>query len=63
MCVNSNRLKLLSLGLKRKIQCYNGYFTNENDFQSKDYKEGKNTYSNEICIKGSIVNEFKVDYY
>ena len=54
MCVNSNRLKLLSLGLKRKVQCYNDYFINGDVIK---------TYNSEIYIKSSTFNEFEVEYY
>jgi hypothetical protein len=45
-------LSLLSLGPERKVKCYNRYFVN-----------GRKTYNNGVCIKGSTSSEFEVDYY
>ena len=60
---NAKSLKLLSLGLERKIWCYNGYFINRYVFYIEDYKKDRNTYNNGVCVKESIFNEFEVDYY
>jgi len=54
---------LLSLGPERKVKCYNGYFANGYVFHTKEYEHGRKTYNNDVCIKGSIFNEFEVDYY
>jgi fructose-1-phosphate kinase PfkB-like protein len=27
------------------------------------YGQGRKTYNNRVCVKGSISNEFEVDYY
>jgi hypothetical protein len=56
-------MSLLSLGPKRKVKCYNGYFINGYVFHNKEYGHGKKTYNNVVCIKGSTSSEFEVDYY
>jgi len=60
---NTMSLKLLYLGPKRKIRCYNGYFINGYVFYIEDYREGGNTYNSGVCVNESIFNEFEVDYY
>lgn len=47
----SDSLNLQCLDLKSKVKCYNEYFVN------------KNTYKNEVYVKGSTSNESKVEYY
>ena len=54
MGANANKLKSLSLGAERKVQCYIRYFINVYVFYTKQYGETRKTYSHE---------EFKVDYY
>ena len=49
--------KLLSLGSKGKIQCYNGYV-----FHTKKYKD-RNIYNSGVCMKGSTSKEFEFHYY
>jgi hypothetical protein len=44
---------LLSLGLERKVKCYNGYFANEYVFHTKEYMHERKTYNNGVCVKGS----------
>jgi hypothetical protein len=39
------------------------YFINEHAFHIKEYDQGKKTYNNEVCVKGSTSNEFEVNYY
>jgi hypothetical protein len=56
-------LSLLSLGLERKVKCYNGYFVNGYVFHTKEYGHGRKTYNSSVCIKGSTSSEFEVDYY
>jgi len=56
-------LNLLCLGPERKIKCYNDYFINEHIFYIKEYDHTKNTYNNEVFVKGSTSNEFEIDYY
>jgi len=56
-------LSSLSLGLKRKCKCYNGYFFNGYVFHSKEYGQGRKTYNIGVCVKGSTSNELEVDYY
>jgi len=58
---NTEILKLLSLGLEWKIQCYNRYFVSGYVFYTEDYGEGWNSYNNEVCVKKSTF--FEVDYY
>jgi hypothetical protein len=55
---NVDSSKLLSLGSKRKIHCYNGYV-----FHIKKYKDDINTYNSGVCMKGSTSKEFEFDYY
>jgi hypothetical protein len=63
MEANAESFKLLFLGSKRKVQCYNMYFINKYIFYTKEYEEGRNIYNIEVCIKRSIFNKFEVDYY
>jgi hypothetical protein len=28
-----------------------------------EYGQGRKTYNNKVCVKGSTSNEFEVDYY
>jgi hypothetical protein len=56
-------LSLLSLGPKRKVKCYNGYFVNGYVFLTKEYGYGRKIYNNGVCVKGSSCSEFEVDYY
>ena len=56
-------LNLLSLGSKRKVKCYNGYFINGYVFHTEEYGQGRKTNNNGVCVKGFTSNEFKVDYY
>jgi hypothetical protein len=54
-------LFILSLGPERKVKCYNEYFANGYVFHTEEYE--LSTYNNEVCVKGSTSNEFKIDYY
>jgi hypothetical protein len=56
-------LSLLCLGPERKVKCYNGYFVNEYVFHTEEYRNGRRTYNNGVCIKGSTSSEFEFDYY
>jgi len=56
-------LSSLSLGLERKCMCYNGYFVNEYVFHTEEYGQGRKTYNNGVCVKGSTSSELEVDYY
>jgi hypothetical protein len=56
-------LSLLSLGRERKVKCYNEYFVNGYVFHTEEYRDGRKTYNNCVCIKGSTSSEFEVDYY
>jgi hypothetical protein len=29
---------------------------------TKEYSQGRKTYNNEVCVKGSTSNDFEVDY-
>ena len=53
---------LLNLGPERKVKCYNKYFVNEYVFHIEEYKYGRKTYNNGVCIKRSTFSQFKVDY-
>jgi hypothetical protein len=46
-------LSSLSLGPERKVKCYNMYFVNGYVFHTKEYKHGRKTYNNDVCVKGS----------
>jgi hypothetical protein len=59
----SGTLSLLSLGLERKVKCYNMYFINRYMFHTEEYEQGRKTYNNEVYVKRSISNDFEVDYY
>ena len=56
-------LNLLCLGPERKVKCYNEYFINGQIFHTEEYDQGRKTYNHGVCVKGSISNEFEVDYY
>jgi hypothetical protein len=56
-------LNLLSLGPEGKVKCHNGYFINEHVFNIKAYGQGRKTYNNVVCFKGSTFNEFEGEYY
>jgi hypothetical protein len=56
-------LSSLSLGLKRKVKCYNEYFINGYVFHTKEYRHGRKTFNNGVCVKGSTSSELEVDYY
>ena len=55
-------LSSLSLRPERKVKCYNGYFTNEYVFHTKEYEQGRKTFNCGVCVKGSTSNELEVDY-
>jgi hypothetical protein len=38
---------------ERKVKWYNEYFSNEHVFHTKEYGQGKMTYNNRVCVKGS----------
>jgi len=50
-------LSSLSLGLERKVKCYNGYFVSGYVFHTEEYGHGRKTYNNDVCVKGSISSE------
>jgi hypothetical protein len=52
-----------SLGIERKVKCYNGYFFNGYVFHTEEHGHGRKTYNNGVCVKGSSSSELKVDYY
>jgi hypothetical protein len=54
---------LISLGPERPVTRYNKYFINGHVFPTEEYGQGKKTFNNGVCVKGSTSNEFKVDYY
>ena len=56
-------LSSLSLGPERKCKCYNGYFVNGYVFHTEEYGQGRKTYNNGVCVKGSTSSELEVDYY
>ena len=56
-------LSSLSLRPKRKCKCYNGYFVNGYVFHTEEYGQGRKTYNNGVCVKGSTSSELEVDYY
>ena len=56
-------LSLLSLGPKRKVKCYNGYFINGHVFHTEEYGEDRKTYNNRVYVKRSTSNKFEVNYY
>jgi hypothetical protein len=45
------------------VKYYNKYFFNGYAFHIEEYRQGRKTYNNEVCVKGSTSNEFGVDYY
>jgi hypothetical protein len=56
-------LSSLSLGPERKCKCYNEYFVNGYVFHTEEYGQGRKTYNNGVCVKGSTSSELEVDYY
>jgi len=59
----NDSLNILCLGLERKVKCYNRYFINEYVLHTEEYGQGRKTYNSRTCVKGSIFNDFKADYY
>jgi len=59
----SATLSVLSLGLERKVKCYNEYFVNRYVFYTEEYEQGRKTYNNRVCVKGSISSKFEVGYH
>jgi len=47
---NTDRLRFLSLGLEKKVQCYNEFFINEYVFHTEKYGDEKKTYNSEVCV-------------
>jgi hypothetical protein len=45
-------LSSLSLGPGKKVKCYNKYFVNEYVFHTEEYRHGRKTYNNGVCVKG-----------
>jgi hypothetical protein len=60
---SSSSLNLLCLDPERNVRCYNKYFVNVYVFHMEKYGQGKKTYNNGVCVKGSTSNESKVHYY
>ena len=60
---DAKSLSSLSLGLEKKVKCYNGYFVNGYVFHTKEYGHGRKTYNNGFCVKGSTSSELELDYY
>jgi hypothetical protein len=56
-------LSSLSLEPERKCKCYNRYFINGYVFHTEEYGQGRKTYNNGVCVKGSTSSELEVDYY
>jgi len=56
-------LSLLSLGPEKKVMCYNEYFINGHVFYTEEYGQGRKTYNNGFCVKGSTSTEYEVVYY
>ena len=50
-------LSSLSLGLERKVKCYNGYFVNGYVFHTEEYGQGRKTYNCGVCVKGSTSSQ------
>ena len=59
----SATLSLLSLGLERKVKCYNEYFFNEYVFHTGEHGQGRKTYNNGVSVKRSTSSDYEVDYY
>jgi len=51
-----------SLGLERKVKCYNGYFVKGYVFHTEEYEHWRKKYNNGVCVKGSTSSELEVDY-
>jgi hypothetical protein len=45
-------LSSLSLGPGKKVKCYNKYFVNGYVFHTEEYRHGRKTYNNGVCVKG-----------
>jgi hypothetical protein len=43
--------------------CYNEYFINGHVFYTEEYRQGRKTYNNGVCVKGSTSTEYEVVYY
>jgi len=57
---NVKSLKLLSLDIKRKDQCYNEYFVNEYIFDIKEYGEGKKPIIVMFMLKNQLLMSLKL---
>ena len=51
-------LSSLSLGPKRKVKCYNGYFVNGYVFHTEEYGQGRKTYN---CGVFSFLDDISMD--
>jgi hypothetical protein len=47
----------LSLGLERKVKCYNRYFVNGYVFHTEKYGHGRKAYNSGVCVKRSTSSE------
>ena len=56
-------LSSLSLRPERKVKCYKGYFFNGYVFHTEEYGQGRKTYNNGVCVKGSTSSELELVYY
>jgi hypothetical protein len=56
-------LSSLSLGPERKVKCYNEYFVIGYVLHTEEYRHGRKTYNNGVCVKRSTSCELEVDYY
>jgi len=51
-------LFLLSQDLEIKVKCYNKYFVNGYVFHTEEYKQGRKTYNNGVCVKRSTFSKY-----
>jgi hypothetical protein len=53
-------LSSLSLGLERKVKCYNEYFVNGYVFYTEEYGHGRKTYNMVFVLRVRLVVSLKL---
>ena len=56
-------LSLLSLGLERKVKCYNGYFVNGYVFYTEEYGQGFTSSELEVDYYGRLEEVVELQYH
>ncbi|XP_042379879.1 uncharacterized protein LOC121972257 [Zingiber officinale] len=56
-------IKKLAHGPNRRVSSHKGYFVNGFKFETMEYGRFKATSNYGVCVLGSTINEYEVDYY